>query len=458
MTARRHSNQDTGQWSRIALALCVLLAFSFVFGGASYRYIVRLAVVELAALPVLILALTALVRSSAWRDHRFACGLALATAAIPLIHLIPLPPALWTALPGRDQLVLALSVTGIQPGWGALSLTPDQTWRNFLALLPPMAAFAAALALPIDRRPAVIWLVLGAATLSIILVAAQVASGDRTFYLWSWVKDGALPGPFQNRNHMAALCTSTLPFAAVLAATAMNSREPRARMMVWLGALYVILAVIAVGVIRSRAGVVLVLPSLVAALLAAWVASGRARPSLKLLGLTLAAGGAVAAVAVFGLGPVLERFDTIDNSTGRFAEWPTVIEAAQTYLPVGSGVGSFDPVYRSFEPLERLDGTYFNNAHNDFLEIWLETGWVGIGLLLVFLYWFGKRAISAWRGGALPERNLQRAASIAIFLLLAHSVVDYPMRTEILAVWFALCCGVLEFAGRQGTDRSHRAA
>ena len=321
-----------------------------------------------------------------------------------------------------------------------------------------MAAFAAALALPIDKRPAIIWVVLAAATLSIILVAAQIASGDRTFYLWSWVKDGALPGPFQNRNHMAALCTSTLPFAAVLAATAMNSREPRARMMVWLGALYVVLAVIAVGVVRSRAGVALVLPSLVAALLAAWVASGRGRPDWKLLGLTLTAGAAVTAVAAFGLGPVLERFDNVNDAAGRFAEWPTVIQAAQTYLPVGSGIGSFDPVYRSFEPLERLDGTYFNNAHNDYLEIWLETGWIGVGLLLVFLYWFGKRAISAWRGGASPERNLQRAASIAIFILLAHSVVDYPLRTEILAVWFALCCGVLEFAGRAGSDRSSRPA
>ena len=458
MTAHRIPSKDTGQWSHIALALCVLLAFSFVFGGASYRYIARLAVVELSALPLMILALTSLVRSNAWASHRFACGLALATAAIPLLQLIPLPPAFWVALPGRDQLVLALSVTGTQPGWAALSLTPDQTWRNFLALLPPLAAFAAALALPIDKRPAIIWLVLGAATLSIVLVAAQIASGDRTFYLWSWVKEGAFPGPFQNRNHMAALCTSTVPFACLLAATAMYGRDSRARIMVWLGALYVVLAVIAVGVVRSRAGVALVLPSLVAALLAAWVASGRGWPGFKLLGLSLVAGASVTAVAVFGLGPVLERFDNVNDGAGRFAEWPTVIEAAQTYLPVGSGIGSFDTVYRSFEPLERLDGTYFNNAHNDYLEIWLETGWIGVGLLLAFLYWFGKRAVAAWRGGVSPERNLQRAASIAIFILLAHSVVDYPLRTEILAVWFALCCGVLELAGRQGADRSARTA
>ncbi len=55
-------------------------------------------------------------------------------------------------------------------------------------------------------------------------------------------------------------------------------------------------------------------------------------------------------------------------------------EAAQSYLPVGSGLGSFDPVYRSVEPLERLDATFFNQAHNDYLEIWLETGWIGAGL------------------------------------------------------------------------------
>jgi hypothetical protein len=46
----------------------------------------------------------------------------------------------------------------------------------------------------------------------------------------------------------------------------------------------------------------------------------------------------------------------------RFERWPRIAEAAQTYLPLGSGIGSFDAVYRSVEPLEELDSTFFNQA------------------------------------------------------------------------------------------------
>ena len=50
------------------------------------------------------------------------------------------------------------------------------------------------------------------------------------------------------------------------------------------------------------------------------------------------------------------------------------------------------------------------------------------------------------------ERDLQRAASIGLFVMLAHSAVDYPLRTATLACLFALCAAILEKAGRP-TDR-----
>jgi len=169
---------------------------------------------------------------------------------------------------------------------------------------------------------------------------------------------------------------------------------------------------------------------------------------LALAGGTAAAG---AAVGAFALGPLLTRFDTGGTPEGRFENWPTVWAAVQSYLPLGSGIGSFDPVYRSVEPLERLDPTFFNQAHNDYLELLLETGWLGGAILLMFFWWYAKRSLAAWRASSSAHRDLQRAATIAIGAALVHSAVDYPLRTATLSVIFAFCCAILELANRSAS-------
>lgn len=443
---------DKSQWNPVAIATAVLLAFAFLLGGASRQHELRLAVLELVALPVLVLALLALLRRNIASTHPLALAVLAAIAALPLLQLIPLPPGVWTALPGRSEPALALELAGMPPGWTPLSLVPERTWRSFLALLPPLATFLAVLALPGDMHRKLVLGVLGATVVAVILGAAQLASGDDRLYPWRTTEAGSLVGFFANRNHLATLCLVSIPFAVVLGAAGLrrNSKAPQ----LWYAALFVGLIVVALGVIRSRAGIIMVWPVLGASLLAAWVAAGRGRPSPTLLGIAGAASAAMIAVGVFALDPVLARFDTGGSTEGRFENWPIVAEAASAYLPVGSGIGSFDAVYRSVEPLERLDPTYFNQAHNEYLEAWLETGWFGIAIIVAFMVWYGRRSWAAWRSRPSSARDLQRAASIAIGLVLLHSIVDYPLRTETLAVIFALCCALLELAGRSDAELS----
>jgi len=81
------------------------------------------------------------------------------------------------------------------------------------------------------------------------------------------------------------------------------------------------------------------------------------------------------------------------------------------------------------------------------LEVWLETGLVGPLLLSVFLLWFARQAILAWRGTNLRigdfDRGLVRAASIVIALLIAHSLVDYPLRTSAMMAVAAFAIALL---------------
>jgi len=435
-----------GQWDAAAIASVILLALSFVFGGASREHALRMAVIELAALPLLVIAAERLIRSGVWRRHRFALGLLAGLAAIPLIQLIPLPPAIWTGLGGRDPLVLALDLAGVQPGWIPLSITPDLTWQSFLALLPPVAAFLAVLTAPQPLTARLITLYLLAAVAGVLIGAAQLAIGDQRLYPWAATNTGLVSGFFANRNHLATLLLACLPFAAVIGATALRHGDDR-RIPLWLGALFIGLAVIGLAAIRSRAGVILFFPTVILSLLAAWIAAGRGRPRPALLGLAGAGAAAVCAVAVFALPPVLARFEAQSGPETRFEAWPTIADAAQTWLPLGSGIGSFDAVYRSVEPLDQLDPFYLNQAHNEYLETWLEAGWPGIALIIAFLVWYGRRLWAAWKAPISREHDFQRAASIALLVMLVHSTVDYPLRTVFMAMMFAVCAAILEKAG-----------
>lgn len=440
-----------GQWDGVAIAAFILLAFSVALGGASREHALRVALVELAALPLLVLAAGRLIRADLWRDRQFAFGLLAAIVAIPLIQLIPLPPAVWTGLAGRDPLLLALDLAGLQPGWGQMTLTPDLTWRSALVLVAPLAMFIATLTLSQNARTRLVGLSLGAAVLGILLGAAQLASGGERLYPWETTSAGSVTGFFANRNHLASMLLVTLPFAIVFGAASLRRRNA-SRLPLWFAALFLGLVVIALAAIRSRAGVTLFAPVLAFSLLAAWIASGRGRPAPALLMLVGATGAALTAVAILALPPILARFETQDSPEVRFERWPLVAETAQTYLPLGSGIGSFDVVYRSVEPLEELDSSFFNQAHNDYLETWLETGWLGIGVILAFLVWYARRCSTAWKAPPSREGDLQRAASIGVGVLLLHSAGDYPLRTVTLAVVFAMCCGLLELARRTDQD------
>ena len=70
------------------------------------------------------------------------------------------------------------------------------------------------------------------------------------------------------------------------------------------------------------------------------------------------------------------------------------------HIALGSGVGSFQRVYRHFEDHSAVTRTFANHAHNDYLELALETGIPGILLLVLFFYWWGSRAVPIWRTAA----------------------------------------------------------
>jgi len=110
-------------------------------------------------------------------------------------------------------------------------------------------------------------------------------------------------------------------------------------------------------------------------------------------------------------------------------------------MPFGSGLGSFQSVYPLYEDPATVSQTYAIHAHDDYAELALELGLPGILLVIAFLAWW---IVAVWRVWRSAEAGpFVRAASIASAALLAHSVVDFPLRTGAISACFAFCLALL---------------
>src|SRR6266852_537643 len=85
-------------------SVVVVLAMLFGAGGIQGW---SDAVVQLAALPLLAWALFKLTPSQLGRGGQWAMVLLCVILALPLLQLIPLPPSLWSGLPGRREFASA---------------------------------------------------------------------------------------------------------------------------------------------------------------------------------------------------------------------------------------------------------------------------------------------------------------------------------------------------------------
>jgi O-antigen ligase len=207
---------------------------------------------------------------------------------------------------------------------------------------------------------------------------------------------------------------------------------------------------------RSRAGLGLSIVALLGAFaIAAFDRRARISNRRGVFGLTTTKlmVGAIALGVIFAvqyaLYRILERFgaDPLEDARIPFARNTT--EAAAAFMPFGSGLGTFIPVYSMFEkPADAMANKYANHAHNDILELWLDTGVIGFALMGVFVVWLVLRPVQVWRhaqphGASEFDSSLARAATVAIALIIVHSFVDYPLRTGTMMAIVAFACALL---------------
>jgi O-antigen ligase len=450
---------------RFLLVCCAfMMFFSLVLGGGTRGGFLSDAVLQLFAIPVLLVSLAELLELSRanpayWRRAYLLLVACVAIVAVPLIQLIPLPPWIWTRLAGRDEISAVYDLLGRGRPWFSMSVSPNATWLSLLSLLPPIAVFLTATQLTFYERRLLTLGILGFGAVSVVLGLTQLAQGPMSsLRFFSFTNTGDAVGFFANRNHFAAFLYCLLLFAAawgIDVAYRIGSWGALKNFVLSAGAPFLAIVVVFIclligeAFVRSRAGLILTMLALAGTFPLAF--ADRRQPSASVESGKFAFAATLFLIIViiqFALYRVMSRYAVDALQDARFVLARNTFEAAKSFLPLGSGVGSFVQVYGMFEKSANVFvNTFANHAHDDFLELFLETGLIGAAFVVAFLLWLGFSAARFWwqppkHAGPL-DSLLARAASIVIVLLLVHSVVDYPLRTDAIMAIFAFSCALL---------------
>ncbi|QHL90240.1 hypothetical protein GVO57_04545 [Sphingomonas changnyeongensis] len=352
------------------------------------------------------------------------------------VQLVPLPPAIWTALPGREDFAAAATLAGIAQPWRPLAIVPDMAVNALLALTVPLAVLWGLAGLDSRAREWVYPTILAVIAFALSVETIQLITGGqlvRAIYATGFDLQAA--GIFANRNHQALLLAIGIPLATGWQVIRRSgNRGTIARWGVGLALVLLVMVLLATG---SRAGLALGAVGLAgaAAIFLSWwgarASASKRKSTLLVFGaLAIAVAAAIVAVAS-GRGEAVERLVGNDPSADmRARAAPVVVALAVDFLPFGSGFGSFDAVFRRVEPTDLLDTIYFNQAHNDLLQIVLEGGLPACLLLLGAIAWLGMATIRLWANRTTHVAVVRgRAASLALGLMALASAVDYPLRT-----------------------------
>ncbi len=257
-------------------------------------------------------------------------------------------------------------------------------------------------------------------------------------------------GFFANADRMATLLVMSIPFLAAIVAAAKGAKAQRYWTFAALAAGTALMLVIGLALNRSLAGYGLALPVVAAsALILLPGASALRRWALLISALLLT--GALAALASSDIGSETISSHAEVAVQSRADILATTGKAIDDFMPFGSGLGSFVDVYPIYENPAAVDSTYVIHAHNDYVEVALEMGVAGILLMIAFLAWWGAAVWRLWQSNEAAP--FARAASIASAAVLAHSLVDFPLRTAAISACFAMCVALL--ADRRSPQIAH---
>lgn len=436
---------------RAAWLFFAFAALVFLMGGGSRFDIESLA--PLRAIAAVFLAVAVWFMTGE-RLRPFAAPIALIVllAVWMGVQLVPLPPATWGALPGREAIAELGAQLGMADLWRPITFSPLRTWNSLASLIVPLAALCLVSLLDEAGWARARRFVFYVAIASALLGAAQLAlPGSGGLFLYKVTNPGEAVGLFSNRNHHALFLNVGLLFGLFELDRVLGSRGRRGWPLVATG-----IAVLALMIVlnASRFGLLMMAVVLTGAAGYAMFrkddryGGAKSRTTrIALIGIVMVLGALlVATLAAQGRMPALERLlDQQFDADQRVGTLPYVTQLATDLLPLGAGFGAFEQAYRTVEPSELLSPHYLNQAHNDWLQLVVEGGLPGVILALLWILLIARWAFRAWRERGQPG-TLTSGRGLGVLtlgMIALHSAVDYPLRTPSIMLVAVIAVGLL---------------
>ncbi len=336
------------------------------------------------------------------------------------------------------------------PGWKPITVGPDLTLRGLAFVVGLSLLFAIAVREFNDskwRLRLVFSLALTGAFITLVGLVQQASLDPGNIYgLWRPQHDYAVFGPYVNKNHYAGFMAMAVPLSIGLAVDAFDrfARSWKSRRVGWLAigdpsgtrflriAAMAMLMIVGVLLCESRGGLV----ALGAGLAAMGLRAGHRRRWLLGGGILLI----LLASLWVDLGRWTQHFQRSFNDS-RWKLWVDQSSLVGDFPLLGVGFNALGPAYRPRQTVNVENA--FDQAHNEYLQVLLDTGLVGAAIFLTF---FACLLAAAWRAAVVSP--VQLGIWGALVGAAASNVFDFNWQIPANAAAFVALAGVSGLGGR----------
>ncbi len=288
------------------------------------------------------------------------------------------------------------------------------------------------------RSLAKVFCVYGAALAGFALIQG-ISSNGKLYWLRQPRMGGWIYGPYVNHNHYAGLMEMLVPIPLVLALTRLAPGKART--------VAAAAAAVMVGTIflsGSRGGMLAILAELLV-LTVVLVKQKRGARTAAGIGVFLAV--VVTLLAWVGGSELGHRIASVGSAHSDLSsDVRTYInrDGFRMFLkkPVfGWGLGAFPVAYPEFRTF--YTNFFVNEAHNDYLQLLIETGLLGFGIMIWMVVTIYSRALKKLKNWS---NEISGAVTLACMLglsgILVHSAVDFNLQIPANAALFYVFCTI----------------
>lgn len=267
-----------------------------------------------------------------------------------------------------------------------------------------------------------------------------ISSNGKLYWFYPLTKGGWIYGPYVNHNHYAGLMELLVPIPLVLSLTRLA--EDKERIAAGLAAAVMVGTIFLSG---SRGGMLAILAELTILAIVLFRLEKNRRAAIAF--------GSFAAVLIamliwLGGKELTSRVSSISTESRtevvggmRSSIDRDALRMFRNKPVLGWGLGTFPTVYPQFRSF--YTNFFVNEAHNDYLQLLTEMGFLGFGTMVWFLIVLYRKAlpkIGNWMTDASGAVTL--ACTLGCSGILVHSLVDFNLQIPANAALFYAFCTI----------------